>query len=271
MWRGIYASGEENARSTSGFVVGRFAATEQSRGPLLTREPTILTTFGQPLLAAELADHFPRFVWSQLCRAIVGFVAGNQPARPLSAGSCSLFSRSHGTNLPRAAWLVLVRAAVRRVVFLLSVLMISCCGTSAAWLFHGVELPRPPRDEARFADLALACVEPDSFFNRQATRVTYSPDRGLLRHRHQLAQSVWFSTRFTAAQRARYLGARVSLGKGAFGLPAAAEVRFGRPLESLTTEEVALLVGLAQYPRAKAPERRVPHVLRRLRECGLTP
>jgi penicillin-binding protein 1C len=62
---------------------------------------------------------------------------------------------------------------------------------------------------------------------------------------------------------------RVALGHDLYGVEAAAETYFGRPARALSTEQAALLAGLASSPEASDPWRKLPAAVTRMRRVLL--
>ena len=108
-----------------------------------------------------------------------------------------------------------------------------------------------------------------------AKNVFLTPERTFKRKVQELLLAFWLEARFTKQDiLALYLN-RVYFGAGAYGVQAAAETYFNRPVQSLTTGEAALLAGLLKAPSRYAPTRnpqaargRARVVLQAMRETG---
>lgn len=88
-----------------------------------------------------------------------------------------------------------------------------------------------------------------------AKNVFLTPERTFKRKVQELLLAFWLEARFTKQDiLALYLN-RVYFGAGAYGVQAAAETYFNRPVQSLTTGEAALLAGLLKAPSRYAPTR----------------
>ena len=88
-----------------------------------------------------------------------------------------------------------------------------------------------------------------------AKNVFLTPERSLKRKIQELLLAFWLEARFSKQDLiALYLN-RVYFGAGAYGVQAAAETYFNRPVQSLTTGEAALLAGLLKAPSRYAPTR----------------
>lgn len=88
-----------------------------------------------------------------------------------------------------------------------------------------------------------------------AKNVFLTPERSLKRKIQELLLAFWLEARFSKNDiLALYLN-RVYFGAGAYGVQAAAETYFNRPVQSLTTGEAALLAGLLKAPSRYAPTR----------------
>lgn len=108
-----------------------------------------------------------------------------------------------------------------------------------------------------------------------AKNVFLTPERSYKRKIQELLLAFWLEAQFTKQDiLALYLN-RVYFGAGAYGVQAAAETYFNRPVQSLTTGEAALLAGLLKAPSRYAPTRnpqgaraRAQLVLRAMYETG---
>lgn len=108
-----------------------------------------------------------------------------------------------------------------------------------------------------------------------AKNVFLTPERSFKRKVQELLLAFWLETQFTKQDiLALYLN-RVYFGAGAYGVQAAAETYFNRPVQSLTTGEAALLAGLLKAPSRYAPtvnpegaQARARLVLTAMREAG---
>ena len=102
-----------------------------------------------------------------------------------------------------------------------------------------------------------------------------TPERTFKRKLQELLLAFWLEARFSKHDiLALYLN-RVYFGAGAYGIQAAAETYFNRPVQSLTTGEAALLAGLLKAPSRYAPTRnpqgaraRAQLVLQAMHETG---
>ncbi len=108
-----------------------------------------------------------------------------------------------------------------------------------------------------------------------AKNVFLTPERSYKRKIQELLLAFWLEAQFSKQDiLALYLN-RVYFGAGAYGVQAAAETYFNRPVQSLTTGEAALLAGLLKAPSRYAPTRnpqgaraRAQLVLRAMHETG---
>lgn len=88
-----------------------------------------------------------------------------------------------------------------------------------------------------------------------AKNVFLTPERSLKRKVQELLLALWLEARFSKQDiLALYLN-RVYFGSGAYGIGAAAEIYFNKPVQSLTLNEAALLAGLLKAPSRYAPTR----------------
>jgi membrane peptidoglycan carboxypeptidase len=101
-----------------------------------------------------------------------------------------------------------------------------------------------------------------------------------MRHTEFLARSLslstWISRNWPVEEVLDFAGAHLWMGPGGHGLEAGARHFFGRPLEALTIEDLALLLAVARSPRAYDPACRPDAALRgrsdvleRMRSAGL--
>ncbi len=110
---------------------------------------------------------------------------------------------------------------------------------------------------AAFANLSAgALVAGGSTLTQQlAKNVFLSPDRTLKRKVQELLLSFWLEA--TLSKRdifALYMN-RVYFGAGAYGIHAAAQIYFDRPVQEITLGEAAILAGLLKAPSRLAPTR----------------
>ena len=98
-----------------------------------------------------------------------------------------------------------------------------------------------------------------------AKNLFLSPERSWSRKVQEVMLAGWLERRLTKDEiLARYLNA-VYLGAGAYGVDAASERYFGKPVEQLTLAELAMLAGLIQAPSRFAPTRSLEEAHRRAR------
>ena len=108
-----------------------------------------------------------------------------------------------------------------------------------------------------------------------AKNVFLTPERSFKRKVQELLLAFWLEARFSKQDILALYMNRVYFGAGAYGVQAAAETYFNRPVQSLTTGEAALLAGLLKAPSRYAPTRnpegaraRAQLVLRAMAETG---
>ena len=102
-----------------------------------------------------------------------------------------------------------------------------------------------------------------------------TPERSFKRKAQELLLAFWLEARFSKQDILALYFNRVYFGAGAYGVQAAAETYFNRPVQSLTLGEAALLAGLLKAPSRYAPTRnpegaraRAQLVLRAMVETG---
>ena len=108
-----------------------------------------------------------------------------------------------------------------------------------------------------------------------AKNVFLTPERSFKRKVQELLLAFWLEARFSKQDILTLYMNRVYFGAGAYGVQAAAETYFNRPVQSLTVGEAALLAGLLKAPSRYAPTRnregaraRAQLVLRAMAETG---
>lgn len=108
-----------------------------------------------------------------------------------------------------------------------------------------------------------------------AKNVFLTPERSFKRKIQELLLAFWLEARFSKQDILALYMNRVYFGAGAYGVQAAAETYFNRPVQSLTLGEAALLAGLLKAPSRYAPTRnpegaraRAQLVLRAMAETG---
>ena len=136
-----------------------------------------------------------------------------------------------------------------------------------------------PRGLARAALANLRAgktVQGGSTLTQQlAKNVFLTPERSFKRKVQELLLAFWLEAQFSKQDLlALYLN-RVYFGAGAYGVQAAAETYFNRPVQSLTAGEAAMLAGLLKAPSRYAPNRnpegaqaRARLVIRAMQEAG---
>ena len=136
-----------------------------------------------------------------------------------------------------------------------------------------------PRGLARAALANLRAgrtVQGGSTLTQQlAKNVFLTPERSFKRKIQELLLAFWLETQFTKQDLLTLYLNRVYFGAGAYGVQAAAQTYFNRPVQSLTTGEAALLAGLLKAPSRYAPTRnpeaahkRARLVLAAMRDAG---
>jgi penicillin-binding protein 1A len=108
-----------------------------------------------------------------------------------------------------------------------------------------------------------------------AKNVFLTPNRTLKRKVQELLLAFWLEARLTKQDILALYFNRVYFGAGAYGVKAAAETYFNRPVQSLTRGEAAMLAGLLKAPSRYAPTRnpdaarqRALLVINAMRETG---
>lgn len=108
-----------------------------------------------------------------------------------------------------------------------------------------------------------------------AKNVFLTPERSFKRKVQELLLAFWLEARFSKQDILALYMNRVYFGAGAYGVQAAAETYFNRPVQTLTVGEAALLAGLLKAPSRYAPTRnregarvRAQLVLRAMAETG---
>ena len=108
-----------------------------------------------------------------------------------------------------------------------------------------------------------------------AKNVFLTPERSFKRKVQELLLAFWLEARFSKQDILALYMNRVYFGAGAYGVQAAAETYFNRPVQSLTVGEAALLAGLLKAPSRYAPTRnpegaraRAQLVLRAMAQTG---
>ena len=98
-----------------------------------------------------------------------------------------------------------------------------------------------------------------------AKNVFLTPERSFKRKVQELLLAFWLEAHFSKQDiLALYLN-RVYFGSGAYGVQAAAETYFNRPVQNLTRVEAAMLAGLLKAPSRYAPTRDPAAAARRAR------
>lgn len=88
-----------------------------------------------------------------------------------------------------------------------------------------------------------------------AKNVFLTPERSFKRKVQELLLAFWLEAQFTKQDLLTIYLNRVYFGAGAYGVQAAAETYFNRPVQSLTAGEAAMLAGLLKAPSRYAPNR----------------
>ncbi len=88
-----------------------------------------------------------------------------------------------------------------------------------------------------------------------AKNVFLTPERSFKRKIQELLLAFWLEAHFSKADIFALYMNRVYFGSGAYGVQAAAETYFNRPVQNLTIGEAALLAGLLKAPSRYAPTR----------------
>ncbi len=88
-----------------------------------------------------------------------------------------------------------------------------------------------------------------------AKNVFLTPERSFKRKIQELLLAFWLEAHFTKADIFALYMNRVYFGSGAYGVQAAAETYFNRPVQNLTIGEAAMLAGLLKAPSRYAPTR----------------
>ena len=108
-----------------------------------------------------------------------------------------------------------------------------------------------------------------------AKNVFLTPNRTIKRKVQELLLAFWLEARLTKQDILALYFNRVYFGAGAYGVKAAAETYFNRPVQSLTRGEAAMLAGLLKAPSRYAPTRdpdaarqRALLVINAMRETG---
>ena len=120
---------------------------------------------------------------------------------------------------------------------------------------------------AAFANLdAGGTVQGGSTITQQlAKNLFLASERTWARKVQEMILALWLERRLSKEEiLARYLNT-VYLGAGAYGVGAASERYFGKPVEQLTLAESAMLAGLVQAPSRFAPTRSLDEAQRRAR------
>ena len=86
-----------------------------------------------------------------------------------------------------------------------------------------------------------------------AKNVFLTPERSFKRKIQELLLAFWLEAQFSKQDLLTLYLNRVYFGAGAYGVQAAAEIYFNRPVQSLTVGEAALLAGLLKAPSRFAP------------------
>lgn len=90
-----------------------------------------------------------------------------------------------------------------------------------------------------------------------AKNLFLSPDRTMARKLQEVIYAVWLETRFSKDEILELYLNRVYFGGGTYGVEAASRRYFGKPAQSVTLSQAALLAGLLKAPSRYAPTRNV--------------
>ncbi len=116
-----------------------------------------------------------------------------------------------------------------------------------------------PRGLARalLANLAAGrLVQGGSTLTQQlAKNVFLTPERTIKRKVQEVLLAFWLEARFSKQEILGFYFNRVYFGNGTYGVSAAAQSYFDKPVQSLTVAEAALLAGLLKAPTRYAPTR----------------
>ena len=111
-----------------------------------------------------------------------------------------------------------------------------------------------------------------------AKNLFLTPERSVRRKAQEIILAVKIERTYTKREILEFYFNQVYLGAGAYGFAAAAERYFGKPLDSLSVEQYALMAGLLQRPEAYRPDLRPEParerrniVLRAMRDEGFIP
>lgn len=115
-----------------------------------------------------------------------------------------------------------------------------------------------------------------STITQQLARAYFlTPERTFIRKAKEILLAIQIEQEFSKEEILTLYLNKIFLGQRAYGIAAAAEVYYGRPLDQLTIPEIAVLAGIPKAPSVlnpvsnptRARERRA-YVLRRMRELG---
>lgn len=90
-----------------------------------------------------------------------------------------------------------------------------------------------------------------------------TPERSISRKIKEALTAIRIEQTYTKEEVLEFYLNQVYLGAGAYGFQAAGQVYFGRPLDSLRIEEVAVLAGMLQRPEGYRPDRHPEEALER--------
>lgn len=114
---------------------------------------------------------------------------------------------------------------------------------------------------------ASAVVEGGSSITQQVARLLYlSNERTLERKIGEAFIAVWLEATLTKDEILKLYLDRAYLGGGVFGVAAASEFYFGRPVQEISLAEAAMLAGLFQSPSRYAPHVNLPAARARANE-----
>ncbi|MEQ9641023.1 MAG: PBP1A family penicillin-binding protein [Alphaproteobacteria bacterium] len=99
-------------------------------------------------------------------------------------------------------------------------------------------------------------VQGGSTLTQQLSKIAFlTPDRTLMRKAQEAVMALWVELHFSKDEILTLYMNRVYLGAGAYGVSAAAQRYFGKPVNELTLPESAMLAGLLKAPSYYAPTR----------------
>ena len=109
-------------------------------------------------------------------------------------------------------------------------------------------------------------VEGASTITQQLARNLFlTPDKTLRRKLKEIFLALQIERRYTKEEILELYLNQIYLGAGAYGVGAAAEIYFDKPVSELTLDEIALITGLAQSPEGYSPYRHPERAVARRR------